>query len=279
MTEPLWKPVTGIMMTSERISAYGGISFPRSVLESAAVSIRSGAVPLHVDHDLTRPVRTRNADAFVHTRSDGIHELRTSFEIDTEDLHLVGLRSGLSVMLTTPVERPVEYLEPTDPTFRISADHAWFSDEALLEAEVGLIAQGIRADSIDVQRAYQFNAVPDPQIYVEVAVNLLTGVAGSAIWAGLARLFRGRRTPVDGNASLPTTINLTLVNGGRSVKATVQTNDEDVAIRALESLDLLGEQIRADSAENASDSSRPSPSPVGPANIWNDQSRQWTPPK
>lgn len=277
MPEPSWSAVRGIMMTSERIGAYGGIAFAPELLESVAESIRSRAMPLHADHDVTKAIRTRNTDAFVKARPDGIHELHFTFEIHTDDLHWVESRSGVSVTLMAPLDRPEDFVEPTDPSVEVSADHAWFPDESLLNAERTLIAQGIEADAVATQRAYQFSFTPDPQIFITVTLGLLTSVAGSAIWASIAVLFRQRRTPVGGSATQPTTINYTVKNGDKSLTAKVQTSDKSVARRAF---DELGETVQSILVERGSTSasSSTSPSTTSSVVVWNDSLRQWVPP-
>jgi hypothetical protein len=278
MSQSSWKQVRGIMMTSERIEAYGGIAFPAEFLERAALSVRSGAVPLHADHDLAQPVRTRNPDAFVEMRPDGVSELHTVFEIHSDDMKLLNTRSGLSVMVTVPIARPAGYVDPIEPDLHMSADHAWYPDQVLLAAESALSEAGIASARISTERAYQFSFVPDPQIYITIGISLLTGVGSSAIWAAIAKLFRGRQTPPGASADTLTTINLTVVNGDSSVRGIIRTDSEEVALRAVQQLGTMSESIRVDPEDSNSATSESRPISESSVVTWDEQSSRWTPP-
>lgn len=265
-------------MTSERIEAYGGIEFPREVLERAANSVRLGDIPLHVEHDLSRPIRTRNPDAFVKARDDGIFELHTTFEIHGDDLHLLESRSAMSVMLTVPVPRAARYVEPVDPEMRIGADHAWFSDEVLIEAETSLSAAGVAPARILTERAYQFSFTPDPQIYLTIGFGLFVILGSSGIWTAVSKLLHGRETPRGGDPESPTVINITVVDGSNSIRGIIQADGERVARRAVNELGTLGDRLYAQS--NRSEPPAPSPLSNGQSSSvqWDDPNSRWVPP-
>ncbi|MDY0909518.1 hypothetical protein [Microbacterium sp. CFBP9034] len=278
MSEERWETVNGIMMTTERIGAYGGTGFDREMLESAAASIKANGLPMHVEHDLGRPIRVRNFDAFVENRADGIDLLRFSVEIHPDDAHWANDLGSVSFTMTTPIDRPSGYVEPDAPEIAISADHAWFDDDAILAAETAMRSAGVAPELISAERALQFSFLPDPQIFLSVAMDLLTGLGSSAIWEGVLILFRSRRTPPGGDAEKSTTINLTLLNDESSMTAVIETNSEAVALRALDSVDemvraIRGQKVNSD-AEAHLDALPSEPSTV----IWDDQARKWTPP-
>lgn len=278
MSVEVWISIQGIMMTSERIAAYGGVAFDIEVLKSAVELIRSGALPVHVDHNLAKPLRTRNPDAYIYTRPDGIHELHFSYEIHSDDAHWVESRQGVSVTVMVPLDRDGSYVAPINPKVEISADHAWFGDESLLDTEAALIAGGFRADEIKTDRAMQFSFAPDPQIFLTIALGLLTSVGGSAFWAGIVRLLRGRRTPGGGDPKQPTTINIKVTEGNRSLTAIVQTNDEAVAFRAIGGLESLTQFFQSRPEDSVKDHS-PTPRKTEPqVVVWRDRSREWLPP-
>lgn len=273
MPQDAWKTISGTMMTTERIGAYGGFRFSREALESAAAAIRLNGLPMHVEHDLRRPLRTRNIDAFVESREDGIDMLQFTLEIHLDDAHWVDTFRAISFTITTPLPRPLEYLEPESPRVSLSADNAWFDDESILAAESAIRSNGVSSEDVLAERAFQFSFVPDPQIFMTVSVALLTGVAANALWSGVVHLFRSRRTPAGGNADRPTIVNLTLVDGDASMTAVVETESEVVAMRALENIDELVEALRERKGAQAKEE-KVEPSAV----VWNDTSGSWTPP-
>ncbi|MEZ3157602.1 hypothetical protein AB1K56_11800 [Microbacterium sp. BWR-S6Y] len=260
-------------MTSEPIEAYGGMRFPASVLRSFADQANGEAFPWHADHDLTKPVRIRDFVIFTHDRSDGVTELRFRAEMHPDDVHLMGTRPGMSATVMSPLPRDENLPERPDAPFRLSADHAWFDDEALIAAEEKIISLGVPGSHLLVQRAYQFAWAPDPQIFMEISGNVLLSVGASALWDAIKLLFRRRRTPPGGVATKATTINFDITDGQRSLRAVVKTNDPEVARRAIESLDSVASEFAkaVPPVEEAAGS---------PAETltWDDPSRRWTPP-
>lgn len=278
MSEENWRTISGVMMTTERVEAYGGMRFDREFLESAAASIKSRGLPMHLEHHRARPIRTRSFDAFVGTRPDGIHALLFTFEIHPDDAHWATALGRFSAMMTSPIGRSSDYLKPDAPQISISADHAWFEDESILETESAIQAAGVPRETISAERALQFSFVPDPQIFVGIAVDLLTGIGSSAIWEAVLSLFRSRRVPPGGDAGKPTIINITLIDGEASLTAVVETGSESVALRALDSIDGLVRSVRDSAAQSGSSAHTGSQVPQTSTVVWDDNSRAWTPP-
>lgn len=271
MTSSEWRPVRGTLMTSDPIEAYGGVSIPPDALRKLAKQIQARDIPFHVDHKLSRPIRIRAFVAFAESRQDGIDELRFQAEIHEDDRHLLESHSGVSATLIAPLARDMGEERRSDAVIRISGDHAWFADEALIDAEEQLAKTGIARNLIQVQRAYQFSFVPDPQIFIDLSYTILLSIGANGIWDGVKRVFSQRRTPRGGDALAVTAINVSIVDGERSFKAVVTTNDETVARRALDSLDQVATGFFQDS-------------PVIPAEenpqavtIWDDESGVWDP--
>lgn len=278
MDESEWEPVHGILMTSERVAAYGGVGFAPEALEQVASAIRGGAIPFHLDHDLRKPVRARNLDAFVRAREDGIYELRFTLEVHPDDVERFGDRAGMSATITVPLDREDSHPEPLNPLIEVSADAAWFPTNELLAAETTLIGRGVPADKIRTEHALQFSFTPDPQIFVTLGLDLLNSLGASAIWAGIVRIFRGRSTPRGGDARGTTRINVTITNGVRSVTAVVETNDEYAARRAFDALEELGRQTLDGSAPKGQVRDALGTSSVPQVAMWDDPARQWVPP-
>ncbi|MGN8552105.1 UNVERIFIED_CONTAM: hypothetical protein OHV15_05935 [Microbacterium sp. SLM126] len=281
MSDEVWKPVSGIMMTTERIGAYGGFKLDRMDLEHAAASIKANGLPMHLEHDLSKPLRIRDIDALVETRADGIDVLRFTAEIHPDDAHWAEALGKVSFTMMRPLDRPdEEYVEPNAPIVSLSADHAWFSDEAILAAESSLRSAGIDRQLILSERAFQFGLVPDPQIFLSVAMDLITGVGSSAIWESIVGLFRSRLTPPDGDAAKETVINVTVTDGDTSFTARVETNSDAVALRALDGLTDVTRSLRGDPADSTPDVPTVGQPPAAPPPIlvWDDGSHRWAPP-
>ncbi|QIM17148.1 hypothetical protein G7067_13205 [Leucobacter insecticola] len=271
MTSSEWRPVRGTLTTSDPIEAYGGVSIPPDMLRELANQMQARDIPFHVDHKLSRPIRIRGFDAFVETRQDGVDELKFRAEIHEDDQHLLVSHSGVSATLTAPLARDLSEGHTSDAVIRISADHAWFADEALIDAEEQLAATGVDRKLIEVQRAYQFSFAPDPQIFVDVSYAIFLSVSANGIWDGIKKLFNQRRTPRGGDSLAVTAINVSIADGERSFKAVVTTNDETVARRAFDSLDQVATGFFQDSPVIPTEENPKSVS------IWDDASGVWGP--
>lgn len=273
MAESEWRPVHGVLMTSEPIEAYGGVAFPATLLQSLAKKLEGRPVPFHLDHDLTEPVRVRDVEIFVHERSDGIAELRFRAEIHADDIHFIDSRPGMSATVMVPLARDEDSPSRVDAPLRLSADHAWFEDEALIGAEERLVNGGVSAKSLHVQRAYQFSVAPDPQIYIDVALTILLSLGANALWDGIKLLFARRRTPPGGDSTTPTTVNFEITDDSRVLRAVVTTNDPDVAKRAIDSLEVVARDF-----QRGGENTGGQPGSAGATTTWDEPNRRWTPP-
>lgn len=259
-------------MTSDPIEAYGGISISSEMLRNVAQHLNMGGVPFHVDHKLSQPIRMRGFEAFVESRHDGVDVLKFRGEIHEGDQHWLESRQGVSATIMAPLARDENVAGNEGSSMRISADHAWFGDDALIEAEEQLITQGVGRELIRVERAYQFSFMPDPQIFIEVAYQVLLSVGSSAVWDGIKAVFSQRKTPRGGDEKALTSVNISIVDGDRSLNAVVTTSDEAVAGRAMDSLDQA----------LTSFFDKPQVSPpednLTSVTVWDDESRNWNPP-
>ncbi|WP_449407310.1 hypothetical protein [Microbacterium maritypicum] len=274
MSDGEWRLMRGVMMTDERITAYGGFSVPVEFLEAAAAQINRHGLPMHVEHDLARPIRVRNVSAHVHHDGE-FNQLRCELEVHRDDAPRFESLPGMSVTMMRPIDRDAELRVETWGGVTISADHAWFDDEALVAAESALIADERCDQGVSIKRAYQFGLVPDPQIYVDVAYAILLSIGASAIWDGVKVLWRRRRTPAGGIADTPTTVNWTISDSEHSLTAVIKTGDETNAARAIDSLEQATRAIfenhsNAVSAAEAANSKS--------VIVWDADSSAWTPP-
>ncbi len=260
-------------MTSEPIAAYGGITIPSETLNNLAEQMTVGRLPFHLEHDLSKPLRIRGTRAFVVTRADGIDELRFEAEMHEDDLPLLELNRGMSVTMRVPLERDGAAEERSNATLEVSADHAWFEDDALFETEKSLLALGIAPETLRVERTYQFGLVPAPQIFLDVIYPLVVSLGAAAMWDGIKVLFRRRRTPSGGSAETPSVINISVFDGDRSLQAVVTTRDEAIAQQAFESIGpIMEEFFRSAPASQTSGEERQ------PVVTWDAEALRWTAP-
>lgn len=260
-------------MSTRKIEAYGGVSFPTAMLETTAKQLNSNGIPFHVDHNLAKPIQMRGFEAFVARREDGIDELRFRAEIHEDDQHWLETHVGLSFTIMTPLARDTKAPSSDRAGLRVSADHAWFDDEALIEVEKRLIAQGLDHELVQVERAYQFSFVPDPQIFVDIVFPFLQSIGPNAVWDGIKMLFNRRKLPRGISPSAEaseTTINVTVKEGDRSLTAVIKTKEEAVAQRAFDSFDH---------AVTSFFQNPPTPTQDGDSKsvtVWDDENRHWT---
>lgn len=274
MSDGEWRVMRGIMMTDERISAYGGFSVSVQFLKSAAAQINRHGLQMHAEHDLARPIRVRNVRASVHS-DGGVNQLRCELEVHREDASGLESLPGMSVTVMRPIERDAKLGSGTSGSVTVSADHAWFDDEALLAAESILTADERCDEKVSIRRAYQFGLVPDPQIYVEVAYAVLLSIGASAIWDGVKVLWRRRRTPEGAAPGTPTTVNWTISDREHTLTAVIKTGDEATAARAIDSLEQATAAMFEDHIKPASAAEDVSSKTVI---AWDADSSAWTPP-
>ena len=222
-------------MTDAPIRAYGGLRIPRDALEDFARRVTAGEVPLHAHHD--DRVRMRNLRVDVVDREDGVSLLRFVTDRHKGDDQWLWAIHPLSASLKMPIARDAQRGHRADAALSLSADHAWFEDAVLIEAEQRLLASGVEPDGLQVQRALQFEFAPDPLISVDVALPLLPSLAVGPLWDAIEVLLAGRTTPEHGDAGAATVINVRIADGDRVVTAVVLTADAAVAERAIGSLD------------------------------------------
>jgi hypothetical protein len=253
-----WLQVEAVLMTSEPIRAYGGIVIPQEALVALASSLDAARLPMHLDHDLSRPLRIRDSKVWVEEGKDGVHLLRMAYEIHPDDFDAVGARKGMSATIHSPIPGHEVPADAEAPLIDLAADNAWFDDEAILSAGETYRLAGVAGARVRTGRAYQFSAIPDPQIYItilpELVLGLSTGVLGNMIWDGLKRLFQRRRTPQGALSDTPTIMNIQVTDGQRSLTGVVQTNSDVVAQRAVSAFETLARRFVNTSSDMGHDS-------------------------
>jgi hypothetical protein len=260
-----WRKAGGILMTDAPIRAYGGLRIPRDALEAFASRVTAGEVSLHAHHD--NWVRMRNLVVDV-IDDDGVSKLRFLTDLHREDRRSLEAIHPMSASVTMPIARDAERAQRDDAALSLRADHAWFADAVLIEAEQRLLASGVEPDGLQVQRALQFASDPEPWILVDIALPLLTSLRTGGLWDAIEALFAGRTTPAHGDAGAATVVNVRITDGDRAVTAVVVTADEAVARRAIGSLDqAVAAFLNGAASSNASE----------PVTLWDERSSTWLP--
>lgn len=259
-------------MTGDSIEAYGGVKIPVESLQSLADQVNSTGIPWHVDHNMAQPLRVRSFEAFVESRPDGIYELRFEAELHQDDVPWIETHAKMSATVMAPLARDRKAKQHDGAHLRISADHAWFTDDSLIEAENQLTSNGIDKEDIQVERAYQFGFYPDPQIFIEVFYPFFQSMAPNVLWDAIKALFLRRRDSIDSDVDTPSVINISVVDGERSVTGIVSTTDQAVAQQAIDSIN------KATEAFFQSGPTSTSPDKNSETIVWDVEKKRWIPP-
>ncbi len=182
-----------ILATTHPVESYGGVQFGRDAMQAFADAVRSGAVPMHVNHDYTRPVDATVIDTGVEERDDGHCAAWALLELDEgtwaawqAELAAAGAPGGWSFTVTEPIgagERTAGY---------VAGDAAHFSDEDLRTAAETLS----RIEPMHARRLYQFSEVPDAVAVLGLSLHLVQqlgpNLLASALWDGVKALCQSR---------------------------------------------------------------------------------------
>jgi hypothetical protein len=244
--------VEGIIATSHRISAYGGVYLADSVLEEMADALRSGRLPMLAQHDLRRPMDAVVLEACVRKRSDGYKEVWARFCVDEErwaTLDADRIAAGAPGGFSFSCSEPLVVLEPLDPVapvrpISISADASHWSDDDILTAAESLRPVG----PVNVGRRYEFAQDPGCVVALGVVASVAIGVASNAIYDALKRFLRPGK---------PTIFHFHVEEGDRLIDARLETDDVNVLQNAVAAF----EQVVA------------SPKVV----VWDDEDGRWKP--
>ena len=227
--------VDAIVATDQPVSAYGGIRLGESALHDVAEAIRSGSLPMLIEHDIRRPLNPAILDTQVRQRSDGYKEVWIRFAVDADawaqfeaELAASGAPGGFSFAFSEPIaDLPALAAESVVPV-ALEADASHWSDEDLLAAAEDLRAIG----SVHVGRRYQFALEPLAVVALTlVLAPILTGLITNTLYDGLKRFLRpGRRTIFQFRVER---------QDGRIVDARLETDEPDVLRHAIGAFDRL----------------------------------------
>ena len=227
--------VDAIVATDHPLSAYGGIRIADRVLHELADGIRSGALPMLVEHDIRRPLRPHILDVQVRSRPDGFKEVWVRFTVEASawaefntEVETAGGPGGFSFAATERIGELSAAGDRTTTSIEIDADASYWNDETLLNAAAQLRAVG----PVRVARRYQFALEPLAVVAVTfVIAPILAGLAANALYDGLKRFLRPKK---------PTIFQFRVENAdGTSANARVETDNAEVLKRAIDSFDQI----------------------------------------
>jgi hypothetical protein len=161
-------------MTTHPVEAYGGVQFDERVVAEVADAVASGRLPMHFNHDISRPVGISNVPAGTETLPDGHVAAWAEFDVDADvwatfqsELAAAGAPGGMSVSLTVPLAE--EELEPDADTV-VAADAHHFSDSDIRAAMTDLR----RLDAqVHGQRLMQFSSEPAAKVIFDLVVPVV----------------------------------------------------------------------------------------------------------
>lgn len=222
------------MATTHRVEKYGGVQLAESALQQIADALNAGTLPMIGHHDWTKPVRTRDLEASIVALADGERAVRLVGLVHQDDWDAVGQIGGMSFTTFDVIgiaEGP--HAAGTEP-IKLAADAGWFTDEDIGDA-CSVTSQLAPTQGA---RLLQFSAIDLARISLELGLTYVTawgpGIAQNAIWDGLKYLMLRRlKRTTDGAATSPTRIELVTPLPAGAVTAIIDTNDPDVAQKAL----------------------------------------------
>lgn len=249
------------MATSHPVAKYGGVRMAPQALQQMADALNSGQIPMLVEHDPRRRLRTRNLSAAVVDLPDGERGVRFTALVHPDDVALMQGIRGMSFS-TSDLIGSVEGPNPERGTMELRADAAAFSDPVIARACEQMCAAGHTYG----YRLMQFAGPDEARIVLDIAYSIVVvlgpGLATSAVYDGLRYLFRNRSK---GSGDDPVHLELATSVRGGEVKAVIQTSDPDVARAALAA---YSDAVRALASM---------PPDERPVLDWDAQGRAWLP--
>ena len=184
------------LVTSHPIGAYGGIQLDEAVVAEVADAVASGSIPMHFQHDISRPVHVSSVIAGTERLEDGYLAAWSEFDVEKEvwevfqeEMQAAGAPGGMSISMTAPLEGAQL---ASDSSSVVAADAHHFSDEEILEATARLTAIDPSARG---ERLYQFSYIPEAKVVFDLLLPFVLAVgpsiAASVIYDA-AKSFLGR---------------------------------------------------------------------------------------
>lgn len=234
--------VDAVLATDQPMEAYGGIRLSVEALHQLAQQVMQPGAEMVVNHDSTRPLNPSNVHAEVRWNERGWHEVFISFEADADawaefqaGTSALGVPGGMSFATCVTLATGGS---GDRPGVTISADAHHFSPADLQAAGVHLLP----TLDVELQELFQFSSEPLARVLVEYSLEVVRAVPPDMLAALLYDAIKGfvrKRRDVGGTTTVDFCI--TETPDLRITRATVTTDSEAVALRAIEALGELGE--------------------------------------
>jgi hypothetical protein len=184
--------------TSHEVEAYGGFQLPDEVLGEMAEAIRTGAMPMHFQHDISRPVVTSNVVTGTERLEDGHLAVWAEFDVAEDswaafeaERVAASAPGGMSFSCTGPLKGGTL---ARNSSAVIAADASHFTDDEIRAAAA--LLRTLDPDA-GAKRLYQFSYVPDVKVVLDLTVDLINSLgpnlAASVIYDAAKSLLRPQR--------------------------------------------------------------------------------------
>jgi hypothetical protein len=230
-----------ILATDHEIPAYNGFRLSVDALRQLANAVMGGGMEMLVQHDLSRPLNASDVHAEVRWNEQGWHEVLLEFEADEEAWNqfeaeriAAGAPGGMSFSFFAPLSRAGT---GDRPTIVLGGDAHHFSPADLEEAGTRLLPLA----DVELKELFQFSHEPLAKVVVEYGWEVLKATPPDMLASFLADALRGligKRRDAGGKTVVDFII--TETEDERVVRATVTTDSDEVAIKAIEALGRLG---------------------------------------
>jgi hypothetical protein len=238
------KRVHNVIATTQPIAAYSGIQLSEGAAESMATQLRSGSVPMTLNHNANHPLTATSVDAGTERRDDGYLNVWVEFDIpeaDWEDALAIIQRDGAPGGFSFTTTEPLSGSE--NALIEVAADAHHFTDEQIEAAASAFDQLG----STRSERAYQFSFIPEAAVFVTFAASVVAEVPSHVLAAmivdSLKRFVRvGRESTF--------TFGLRLRDGRTSAKIRIAADNPDAFKAAVERVpDVLRAALDADHSD------------------------------
>jgi len=241
--------VSCILSTTQPVEAYGGFQVGVEMLEDFAAGVKSGAIPMHLHHDIRRPLHISNVESGVRERSDGEWEAWASYDVPeaewdeyASELDEADAPGGMSfTVFMSQIE--IDGVRDVGVSAQIHADAAYFTSAQIQESARELASQ---ASVVRAGYAYQFAHIPEPLVVLQIVGSglLLLGpdLAASWLYDALKGLIKRKR---EGSPDRPASrFNIVFEETAEktTLKAHLETDSPELLEIALRGLvDLAGD--------------------------------------
>jgi hypothetical protein len=195
------KLVRARLATTHAVDVYGGLQLGRNVMDDLAAAVKAGDLPMHLNHDIRRPLAVEIVDTGVEELPDGEFAAWAEYLIDEKvwedwqlELAAAGAPGGMSFTFSVPISPSVQ---SAGAQAQIAGDAAHYSDDELTEAAATL--ERVLSQATEADQLFQFNAVSMALVVIEFTNDVLASVGpnvlASALWDACKLLWRPGAAP------------------------------------------------------------------------------------